>query len=50
MTNFALGNIYIKSRNDLNRSIYNLNNAMNLGYNAVDLYNNLSFTYFITKQ
>jgi protein O-mannosyl-transferase len=48
--NFVLGNIYGKYKNDLNKSIYYLNNAMNLAPNDVESYNNLGIAYGIAKE
>ncbi|MGQ0827531.1 MAG: tetratricopeptide repeat protein [Bacteroidota bacterium] len=49
-TNLILGTIYGRYKNDLERSIYYLNNAMNLEPGNVDAYNNLGTAYGMTKQ
>jgi len=48
--NFILGTIYGRHKNDLDRSIYHLNNAMNLEPTNIDPYNNLGTAYGMTKQ
>ncbi len=50
ITNFKLGTIYGRYKNDLDKSIYYLNNAMNLDPNDIDSYNNLGAAYGIKKQ
>ncbi|MDD5570010.1 MAG: tetratricopeptide repeat protein [Bacteroidales bacterium] len=48
--NFILGTIYGRYKNDLNKSIYYLNNAMNLDLNNFESYNNLGTAYGMAKQ
>jgi protein O-mannosyl-transferase len=48
--NFLLGDIYLKFSRDLDKSAFYLNNAMNMGINDFQLYNNLGFCYGSTKQ
>ena len=49
-TNFMLGTIYGRYKNDLDKSIYYLNNSMNLDPNRIDAYNNLGTAYGMKKQ
>ncbi|MBA3705736.1 MAG: tetratricopeptide repeat protein [Bacteroidetes bacterium] len=49
-TNFILGTLYGRYKNDLEKSIYFLNNAMNLDPANISPYNNLGTAYGITKQ
>lgn len=48
--NFILGTLYGRYKNDLERSIYFLNNAMHLDPANIAPYNNLGTAYGITKQ
>ncbi|MFA6923338.1 MAG: tetratricopeptide repeat protein [Bacteroidales bacterium] len=48
--NFILGTIYGKYKNDMNKSIYYLNNAMNLDLSNIESYNNLGTAYGVAKQ
>jgi protein O-mannosyl-transferase len=50
MVNFILGTIYGKYKNDLNKSIYYLDNAMNLDPNDIKSYNNLGIAYGIANK
>jgi protein O-mannosyl-transferase len=48
--NFILGTIYGRYKNDLDKSIYYLNNAMNLDPSNINSYNNLGIAYGLSKQ
>ncbi len=48
--NYLLGKIYGKYKNDLNKSIYYLNNAMNLNPDHIDSYNDLGIAYAMSGQ
>ncbi len=48
--NFLLGTIWGKYKGDLDKSIYYLNNAMNLNPSDIDTYNNLGIAYGTAKQ
>ena len=48
--NMVLGTICLKYKNDLNKSIYYLSNAVRLDTNDIDSYNNLGFAYATAQQ
>lgn len=48
--NYLLGKIYGKYKNDMNKAIYYLNNAMNLDPNNIESYNDLGIAYAISGQ
>ena len=48
--NFILGTLYAKYKNDLQKAIFYLQNAIKLNPENIDSYNNLGIVFCITKQ